>query len=54
LRLQKALKQRKQQLDIVGKGRGDHSGSSWKAWWLFARRNPLMPAMSRHLCPSLS
>jgi hypothetical protein len=54
LRLQTALKQRQQQLDIVGTGRDDHRGSSWNAWWLFARRNPLMPAMSRHLCPPLS
>ena len=42
-----------QQLDIVGKGWSDHSGSSWKAWWLFARRNPLLPAMSMHLCTPL-
>ncbi len=35
--LHESLKQGKQQLDIVGKGRYDHGGPSWKAWRLIKR-----------------
>src|SRR2546425_10251368 len=34
----KAFKEVKQQVDIVGKGRGDHGGSSWKGFAVFSRR----------------
>src|SRR5215218_3636155 len=50
----KAFKQVKQQVDIVGKGRGDHGGSSWKMFSVFSRRNLPPPAMSMHLCTPLS
>jgi hypothetical protein len=44
--LSKAFKQVKQQLDIVGKGRFDHGGTSWKVFLVFSRRNLPLPAMS--------
>src|SRR5438552_19199992 len=34
----KAFKEVKQQVDIVGKGRGDHGDSSWKGFAVFSRR----------------
>jgi FliG middle domain/FliG N-terminal domain/FliG C-terminal domain len=52
--LPKAFKQGKQQGDIVGKGRCDHSGASWKVFAMFSRRNLLLPAMSTDLCTPLN
>jgi hypothetical protein len=48
LLLPKVFKECKQQLDIVGKGRCDHSRASWRAWQLFSRKDLLMPIMSMH------
>src|SRR4030095_1208498 len=36
----KAFKEVKQQVDIVGKGRVDHGGSSWKGFAVFSRKKP--------------
>src|SRR5215208_4476941 len=52
--LPKAFNQGKQQVDIVGQGRGDHSGSSWKVFEIFSRRNSPRPAMSTALCTPLN
>src|SRR6201997_4515203 len=49
----KAFKEVKQQVDIVGKGRVGHGGSSWKGFAVFSRRNLPLPAMSSHLCTPL-
>src|SRR5262245_32656269 len=44
--LPKAFKERKQQLDIVGKGRCDHGRASWIVWQLSSREDLLVPTMS--------
>src|SRR4030095_16604115 len=46
LLLPKAFKERKQQLDIVGKGRCDHGRASWRVWQLSSREDLLVPTMS--------
>jgi hypothetical protein len=48
-----AFQQRTQQVDIVGKGRCDHSGASWKVFAMFSRKNLPLPAMSTDLCTPL-
>jgi hypothetical protein len=44
--LPKTFKQVKQQVDIVGEGRFDHSGTSRKVFLVFSRRKLPLPAMS--------
>jgi hypothetical protein len=50
----KALKEGKQQGDIVGQGGCTHGRSSGKACRLFTRKDLPVPAMSTHLCTPLS
>jgi hypothetical protein len=52
--LPKAFKQGTQQVDIVGKGRLDHSGASWTVFSVFSRGNLPPPTMSMHLCTPLN
>jgi hypothetical protein len=49
----KALKEGKQQVDIVSKGWGDHGGFSWKVLSVFSKTNQPPPIMSMHLCTPL-
>src|SRR4029453_8972709 len=53
LLLPKAFKQRKQQLDIVGKGRCDHGRTSWRTWQLSSKR-PAYADYVNALCTPLN
>src|SRR4029453_3280565 len=53
LMLPKAFKERKQQLDIVGKGRCDHGRTSWRTWQLSSKR-PAYADYVNALCTPLT